>query len=262
MPDDVQPTPGQGGDGGTPTAVESYLQSVPEDAREHVAPYLKEAEKHVNSRLQEAAEFKRTWEPYQNVESLSQYPPEQLAELLAWHQQVSASPDAYQEWLAEQAKQAGLTPAEQNAVIEAEQDGELTHEEIEKLIQQQTEERVAPLQERLEQWETERVIDTEAATIRSELDRIQTENKIKLTPDQEAVIIDLGIPYEDDEKWVQAGFDRFKEITTEGQRAFVEEKANQPQAPLAAGGVERFKPARTWAEAAEQAKGRIRAERT
>src|ERR1700757_4296544 len=65
---------GQGGEAtGTPTALESYLQTVPEDQRQHVEPYLRDAEKNVNGRLQEAAEFRKTWEPFSQIETLSQY---------------------------------------------------------------------------------------------------------------------------------------------------------------------------------------------
>jgi hypothetical protein len=35
-----------------------YLSAVPEDAREYVTGYLKDAEKNVNSRLSEAAEIR------------------------------------------------------------------------------------------------------------------------------------------------------------------------------------------------------------
>ena len=41
---------------------DSYLASVPEDQRETVAGYLKDAEKTVNSRFQEAAELQKKYE--------------------------------------------------------------------------------------------------------------------------------------------------------------------------------------------------------
>ena len=118
MPDDVQPQEGQGSEA-TGGLFDSYLEAVPAEARETVTSYLKDAEKNVNSRLQEAAEYKKTWEPYQGVEALKSYPPEQLSELLAWHQQVTSSDDAFQQWLANAAQEAGLTKAEEQELATA-----------------------------------------------------------------------------------------------------------------------------------------------
>ena len=56
---------GQGDSGSTPGVFDSYLQTVPEDGRETVANYLKDAERTVNGRLSEAAQLKETWGPYE-----------------------------------------------------------------------------------------------------------------------------------------------------------------------------------------------------
>jgi hypothetical protein len=266
MPDDVQPDPGQGAQG---TGIfDSYLQAVPEEHRETVTGYLKDAEKNVNERLQEAAKLKETWEPYQQVETLQAYPPEQLSELLAWHQQVTSSDEAFQQWLANAAKEAGLTPAEEQTLGDAEVQGELTREEIQQLIQQTAEERIAPIQERFQTLEAEKMVDTEAQSIDQAFAQIQRESKLELSKDQKAVILDLGMPLAVDARgnelpmgdasWVAKGFDRWKQITTEGQRAFVEDKASGPGTPISTGATAALKPITSFEDARGALRERLR----
>src|SRR6478609_1077891 len=111
MADDVQPAEGQGAEveGGI---FAPYLDAVPEEHRETVAAYLKDAEKNVNERISKASEIEKRLGPYQDVLDPAAYPPDQLQELLAWHQQVTATPEAFQTWLSETAQEAGLTVKE------------------------------------------------------------------------------------------------------------------------------------------------------
>ncbi len=269
MDEPVQGGEPQGGEPtGTPTPLESYLQTVPEDQRVIVEPHLKAHEKNINGRLQEAAEFRKTWEPFSQIDGLQSYDPEQLSELLAWHQQIVSTPEAYQQWLAQAAKEAGLTVAEQEDLAAAEADGELTKDQIAKLIREQADERVAPLQQRLEQFEAQQAVGEEEAAIQQAFSQIETEEKVSLTEAQKEVICDLGMALAVDAKgqdlpmgdasWVKAGFDRFRQITSEGQRAFVEEKARQPNPPLTPGGTPAVKGPATFEEARQQALGRLR----
>jgi hypothetical protein len=260
MPEDVQPTEGQGGEA-TGGLFDSYLQTVPEQAREAAETWFRDTSKGLDSKLEEAAEFRKAWEPYQNVELLRQYEPNELAELLGWHQQVKQE-DGYREFIANAAAELGLTPAEEKELEAAEADGELSRAEIEQLITQQAEARVAPLAERLEQWETERAVDAEDQNIRSEFERLESEHTISLSKDQKAIVLDLGMNHQGQGSWVQAGFDRFRSMTTEAQKAFVEEKAKAPPSALEAGGVERFKPSMTFDEAAARTKERLRQSQT
>jgi hypothetical protein len=251
MPDDLQPDSGQG-DAGT-GIFDSYLQNVPEEHREIVGSYLKDAEKNVNGRLEEAATLKSTWEPYQEVEQLTQYDPKELAELLAWHEQVKQE-DGYQRFVAEAAKELGLIEAQEQV-----EEAENPNADIEALIAAQAQAQVAPIQEKIQEWETERAIDTEDQNIKTELSRLEEESGVTLSKDQKAMVLDLGINHEGQGSWVQVGFDRFRSMTAEAQKAFVQDKTTQPAVPLAAGGgSERLKPTTTFEQAAARTKERLR----
>ncbi len=257
MAENVQPTEGQG-DEATGGLFDSYLQAVPEEHREAVTGYLKDAEKNVNSRLQQAAELEKQLGPYKDVQGLSEYPPELLSEVLGWHKQVTETPEAFQTWLAEAAKEAGLTAAEEQELGDAEEAGELSQTDIQRIIDERTQERMQPLEAQLTEWQNQQQIQGTETEIRDEFKRLETENNIQLSDKQKETALALGMDYQGEGSWVSHGFDRLKEITTEGQRAFVEGKAGQPNTPIPTGGSPAFKPTTDWGEASNQLRERLR----
>jgi DNA-binding transcriptional MerR regulator len=257
MPDDLQPDEGQG-DAGTPGIFDPYLSAVPEDARESVASYLKDAEKNVNGRLAEAAELQKSLGAYKDVD-LTGYDPETLQQLIAWHQQTTADPEAYKQFIEAEATELGITPKEAEEIVDAEQSGEITREQIQELIQQTAEERLSPVQEQLTAIQEEKAVDVETQSIDQAFSEIARETKLDLTKELRAQILDLGMPlaYDDkgnelpmgDASWVRLGFERLKEITDQGNRTFVEEKVAMPGGALTAGGTAAQKPITSYEDA-------------
>lgn len=266
MPDDPQPDEGQGA-GGSGGLFDSYLQAVPEEHRAVVGGYLADAAKNVNSRLEEAATLRTTYESYQQA-GLAQYTPDEAKQLFDWHQSVVTSPDAYQQFIADQAKELGLTVAEQQSL--AEDVSEFTPDQVRTLVQELAQAQVAPLQEQIQQIETQRFIDSEAQLVSDRFQTLEREHSLVLTKEQKDMIVDLGLGAmpEDDatlvagKDWVGAGFDRFREIFAEGQKAWVDDKTKQPKpAVSSSGGFESVDLPKTWKEAGEMAKERLRQSR-
>jgi len=247
--------------------LESYLQTVPEEHRAIVEPHLREHEKNVNGRLSEAAEFRKTWEPFSKIDGLSQYEPDNLTQLLAWHQQIVSNPDAYRQWLEQATTEAGLTLAEQQA-LESDEDGDLTPEKVQQLVEQQAQQQLAPLQQRLEQFEAQQAEATEETAIRNAFDEIEGAEKLSFSEDQKEMIYQLGLALAVDEQgnplpmgdasWVKAGFDRFREMSSAAQRAFVADKTGVPGPPLTTGGASTVLAPKTFDEADKLALGRLR----
>src|ERR1700685_1346510 len=230
MPDDLQPDEGQG-DAGT-GIFDPYLSAVPEDARDAVAGYLKDAEKNVNGRLAEAAELQKSWGPYKDVD-LSNYDPETLSQLIAWHQQTTADPDAYKQFIEGEAKELGITPAEAEEVIAAEEDGQVSREQIQQQIQEIAEQKLGPVQEQVDEIRYNLNVDAETNAIAETFSRLERETGLEMTKELRAHIMDLGYPdsleKDGSEKpvgyteWIDYGLNRLKEITDQGNRTFVEE---------------------------------------
>ena len=251
MPDDAQPIEGQGGEG---TGIfDSYLQSVPEDGRDTVAAYLKDAQKHVDGRYQEAAELRKQYEPYSQIEGFNQYQPDDLAQLLAWHQQVVSSPEAYQQWLSEAAQEAGLI--EQAALEQGLEPEELTRDDIQALAQQLADERVSPLEQRLQQFEQAQQVQE----LETHIGQTLTELHKQHGDFNEKAVLDLGLLYDqNDPDWIQKGFRDYQEIAAQAQRDFISQKTAQPDTPVTGGGTAQLQPTTSFGEARQQALARLR----
>ena len=260
MPDDVQPQEGQGSEA-TGGLFDSYLEAVPAEARETVTSYLKDAEKNVNSRLQEAAEYKKTWEPYQGVEALKSYPPEQLSELLAWHQQVTSSDDAFQQWLANAAQEAGLTKAEEQELAAAEDEGELTREQVQQLVEQQAAERMQPVEQQLQELVEIRQTDAIEQEIRDTFSKFEAEKDTKFSDEQKVAIMNFTIHDESDEQWLEHGLEQWEKMVAMVQKDFVDTKTSQPEPAMSTGSQAQTKATTDWSEANNQMRERFRAMR-
>lgn len=271
MADDAQPPEGQGSDaGGSP--YDSYLNTVPEEARPAAEQWFRDTSKGLDAKLQEAAELKKTWEPYEPLrETLQQYDPEAASQLFAWYEQVYSDPQAKKEWLEATYREEGLTAPQAEAAAELEedgQDGQVSQERLQQLIQELAEQRLAPIQEQMSTIQEEKAVDFETSSIDQAFQQIQSESKLDLSKDQKAVILDLGMPLAFNEKgeelpmgdasWVKAGFDRWKEITAAGQAAFVEDKLGQPSPSLSAGGTPSLRPITSFEDANAAMRERLR----
>lgn len=270
MPPDAQPDAGQGNEG-SGGLFDPYLQTVPEEHREVVQSYLADAAKNVNGRLEEAATLRNTFGPYQEIEGFTQYDPESLGQLIQWHQGVTASPAALREFVISAAAEAGLTIAEAAAVEqEAAAGGATTQAQIAQLVNEMAEQRVAPLQERLDQFDFNRAVDSENQLITDAFTKIEAEAGVKLTDEQRVVIMDLGMAAMPGDQqtlsaghdWVRAGFDRYRQVAGEAQKAFVDQKLQQPQGSLAPGGIELPQAATGWKEGSDRARERLRQSRS
>ncbi len=265
MADDVQPQEGQGDQG---TGIfDPYLQAVPEDAREAVAGYLKDAEKNVNGRLQEAATLEKQFGSFKDID-LSGYDSEGLSQLIAWHQQISQNEDAFKEWVAATAQEMGLTPKEEDELAESVEDGELTREQIQQMIQDASQERLSPVQEQLTAIEQEKAIDLEEHAIGKAFEELQTEHGLDLSKEQRETILRLGADYayndkgEDlpmgDSSWVKQGFEDLQKLLAGAQVDFINEKSGTPQGALSVGGVPQAKPITSFEDANAAMRERLR----
>jgi hypothetical protein len=265
MPDDLQPDQGQG-DASTPGIFDPYLQAVPEDAREYVAGYLKDAEKNVNGRLSQASELEKTFGPYKDVD-LTGYDPETLSQLVTWHQQITSNPDAYRQFVETEAKELGITPAEAEQVIAAEDDG-TSPEGVQQLIDRMAEERLAPIQAGLTQIQEEKATEIETQAIEQAFSQIQVKLGREMNKEEKADILDLGMPLAYDEKgtelpagdasWVIKGFERLEALHATAARLFVEQKAQMPGGALSSGGVPALKPITSFEDANLAMRERLR----
>lgn len=234
---------------------DTYLQAVPEDAREYVTGYLKDAEKNVNSRLSEAADIQKSLGPYKDIAGdLSQYDPQQLQSLLQWHQQIGQSEETYNQWLKQAAQEAGLTLAEAEAALNEE---EPTIQQIQEAAEQRALATVQPFAQEFEAFKQEQAISSMEQHITSEFARLEAESGVKLTEDIQKAIVDLGETHQGDD-WIKVGFDRYRALAGAAQADFVADKTTAPKPPLTSGGQGAPPRITSFEEAGIQARERLR----
>jgi len=257
MPDDVQPEEGQGDDGAG-GLFDSYLSTVPEDGRETVESYLKDASKQVEKVQEEAAGIKKNWEQYEPVkDDLSAYTPEQLSELLAWHREVTSDDEAFKNWVSKTSDELGLSPKEEKQLEDEAEQQDLTPKQVQDLAAQIAEERLGPINERFDNFEKQQAITAEEAKVRDRIQELEAEQKTTYSEQQKAIIFDLGKDSPEDD-WVGVGHGRYLEIVGASQKDFVDEKSKAPAANLNGGGREQFKPSTDFKVVEAQAKERLR----
>jgi hypothetical protein len=266
MADDAQPDEGQGNaaEGGL---YDSYLQFVPPEYREQAQAALAADATKVNGRLEEAAQLRQTYEPLSRIEGLDRYDPDQLQQLLGWHQQVTSDDDAYREWLTEAVAAAGLEPAAQAAADD--EIAEMTPESVRSIVEEVLQSNIGPLEERTSELANTQFVNSEAALVAERFAEIEREAGMELTTEQKNTIVDLGLAAMPDENasllngqdWISAGWDRFRDVFTQGQTAFVADKTGAPKPALTSGGVPVFEPPKTWAEGSARARERWRQSR-
>jgi hypothetical protein len=260
MDTDTAPVEGQGQESEGGSIFDPYLQSVPEgwdsapqgSPRDIVSNYLKDAEKNVNSKLQEAADLQKRFGDYKDID-LSVTSPQQLSQVLDFVQQVGASPEAYQEWLRSEAEAAGFFNQE------PEQEGPADGEDLETYVQSRIESALNPIQQQLgqygEQFQANEQAQAQAQMeghIESTLAGLEKEAGVDLTEQQQEAVLALGEQIETDD-WVEQGFAKFQELTGQAQASFVAGKQNQPAPALRSGGQAAPQKPKTFADAKEAA---------
>jgi hypothetical protein len=74
------------------------LGSVPEELRGYVEDVAKQIQGNVTRRFQEHADFRKTWEPFSQVEGLTDLPPDELQELVQFRD-IASDPAQFDDWL-------------------------------------------------------------------------------------------------------------------------------------------------------------------
>lgn len=218
-------------DQGTETAdsgYAQYLDSVPPEIREQVEPLFKEFDGNVTKRFQEHAEYRKAWEPYEEL-GLKDVDPESVRQLLEFAQ-FAQNPEQFDQWLKAAAEERGLF-SNGNEELGLEEVEDLSPEKVQELIAEQVAERLNPIQEKLQAQEQERLEQEASKEITSKLEGIRKDNP-NLPEGAEDVIIRLAYSYADEDgDPVAKGFEEYKTLIGQGEKGLFDQKSSQPQPP-------------------------------
>lgn len=270
---------GEGGGGGQGEGVASDsgsdglydLESVPAELREHVSPILKNIEGNVTKRFQEAADFRKTWEPYADL-GVSDVAPETMEQVLNWLEMTN-DPAQYRSWLEAQAQQAGLLQAggagnDDDDVdlggFEGLDEGQvMTREQFQKELEAFKAEQKAEHELTVAQQQTERELNARFDTLSQELGLSELEED-KRRVHENAIWAIAQSQYSGDQDPVGKAFADYKALIGQTETDLLRRKLNVPAPPEGGGGAPDTSVARpkTIAEASQLMRGRLRQQQT
>lgn len=155
-PEIAQPDTGQDDTGASSSPYAAYLNRLPEEVRGDVEPIFKDWDANVTKRFQEAAEFRKTWEPFADT-GIGQLSREQAA----WAAQFVGAledPQVMSQWWEAYARENGLTPATAAPAPAADPAAglqaldEFGYQDPAQQIEKLLEDKLGPLAQRIEQY--------------------------------------------------------------------------------------------------------------
>jgi hypothetical protein len=199
------------------------LSAVPEDTRGIVTDLLKQMEGNVTRKFQEAAEFRKQWEPFQEL-GVHEVDPDDLRELLAFRD-IANDPDQFKSWYEAVGKEMGLgSPAE---VPPAEQP---TLNGLEETLGKLLDQRLGPIENAYKAQEEQSRLQAAETFVQTKLGELETEHG---EFDKDAVC-QLALAY-DGQDAIDRGFADYQRLVGQVEKSVFEKKLNQPDAPNSGG---------------------------
>lgn len=263
--DPVQPE-GQGGEGqGGNPAYADYLNRIPEEARGAAEEAFKAWDANTTQKFQEASEFRKSWEPYEQA-GVNQYDPEAVQWALQFMQASQQNPQSIQSWYEAYAKEHGLTQAEaqqQQPEPTLDEYGSYDAQGLKSLLEQQ----LNPIQQEIQamaQYREQQEQQARDMEAKSFIDNQMSELKSKHPDDfkdnsdygPEKMIDRFAARYieTDPMNAVPRAFADYQAFRNEIQKTSWQSAADRP-APAESGGMPNGAPEKmTWKQAGEQAR--------
>lgn len=220
------------------------LSAAPEHLRPLLEAELKKVEARVTPRFQEAADYRKQWEPYEGVEGLTDIPPEVLENLLSFGRLAAvddqgklADREGFESWWKQVGDSFGLFD-EGNALAEPDAGGK--SEQMLEQVKDMFEERFAPLEQKLTEQENQARQQAVHDQIDGEFAKLESEHGA-LDDDTRRRVLALAYAHIDPETGagediIAKGFADFQAIAGKGADDLLGPKLDQG-APVANGGA-------------------------
>lgn len=242
-----------------------YLADAPEDAREWASGFAKKIEGDTTKRFQEAAEFRKQWEPYAGVEGLTDIPADDLSQYLQLITTLDGIGTDEGVALARQiAELHGLAIADDTGDQDPDDpdpDADL-REQIREELRQEMEDRFKPYDEARQAAEYEQTVAEQARSIEASLEAIDKDRGKALSEDQRKQVLEASRAFIDQDDPVKAGYQFWTSIVGSAEQGLVKGKQGEPEPAERGGQPAAQKPAiRSIEDATNALRERLAAER-
>lgn len=228
--DPEQPNSGQDGQGADAPYSE-YLNRIPEELRADVEPVFRDWDANTTRKFQEAAEQRKSWEPYEEL-GINQRDPGELEWAMRFVDTLQ-NPEAIKEWYGEYARERGLAD-------QAETD-EYIDPSVSDLVQRQLSAQLGPVAQQLaeiSQWrdaqEQQRAEAEAMGQIKSEISSLKAKHGDAFNEQMVEKLLPQYID-SDPQHAVQRAFADWQSIRASVEQDWTSGKANQPPAAMSGG---------------------------
>src|SRR5688500_6626546 len=208
MADQAAPPAGTGEPQGQPgnELHEQFISNAPEHLREYARELAPIWDQSVQRKFQESADYRKQWEPYEQL-GINDIEPDELGELLAFREIVQDE-DSFRQWYQDIGQLIGA-----EEVDDDDEDSDVPPEmrQFMNEFHQWREEQAA----REEQQAQMQAFQETAMEVRQQLDEIKSKNP-NLTEEDEEFICTLALKY-DGEDAIQKGFADFQKLMSKAE---------------------------------------------
>lgn len=212
------------------------LSAAPEELRPFLEQELKKVDGEVTKKFQEHADFRKQWEPLEQIEGLSDVPAEELAELVQFRE-IASDPEQFEQWWESVGDKFGFFEGE--GPEGGEELGGDGGEEMPAWAQglldkvESLEGQLAPVNEHLSAQERKDAVAAAEREIADEFAKLEQEHE--LDDDAKQAIGQLALSYGGEPDSIAKGFADWQKITGQAQGELADDKLGQPR-PAVTGG--------------------------
>lgn len=248
---------------------EDAFNDAPEELRDHLINYVKtKVDPALTQRFQEHSQFKQTWEPFSQIEGLTDLHPEDVDQLVELGYMMAAAGDEQHpqrqqaiDSLRDVWEELGST----YGFLDDDDEGEGDDDEPEFMTREQFEEELQRREsERDQQTQYQQTVAQTQQEIRAEVDKLPLGDPgSKEREKAENAIFSFMLRYEDpnlsNQDVVKAAYQDYQELVGGAQEDLVEDLDERHTGQTLRGGSADTKPeeVRSWADADKLAKARL-----
>jgi hypothetical protein len=224
------------------------LNDAPEELRPWLTQELKKVEANVTKKFQEAADFRKRWEPYEGVQGLDQIAPEELAELVNFRNTILSdeSGQALRNWMAQVQQELGGPILDEeswyqagidNGWIDSEDgeggqaDGQIDPQTIAQQVIEMLRPELEPVKQFMGQTEQQQAV----AEIQAQNEATMRELGLDPQSEEGQAVLSLAYQYVGDEDYIQRAYEDYQRITGKAVGDSADRDAAKPGGALNGG---------------------------
>lgn len=228
---EVQPDSFEEGQGTEPSQSDALselydLSSVPDEQRPHIEPILQDVQRNVNSKFEQAADYRKQWEPYEEL-GVNNIDPALMEELVAIAQ-IAEDEDQLREWWSSLGNERGWYEESDDEDLDFE-DEDISAEELQafqEVIEKAIESKTAPLFEKEREREQQQLLAEADQAISTQLDEL----KEKYGEFDEQAVCKLALAYDGDDA-ISKGFEDYQNLIKNAENGVFKSKTDAPTPP-------------------------------